>query len=151
MGLLKPPGLRGRQRRRGEKAGDISREAWGSGPGTRGTGRGTGETVSFGHGSGVQKAGHGLITQQTEKPESCCVHWSSAKTSLSGEKTERQDAALPTSASTALGEYCEWTQGGALRTSDAGRIFRIQPLRRYKLRSLTRNVYVSNKRVFVVH
>lgn len=30
----------------------------------------------IGHGSDAQKAGHGPITQQTEKPKPCCVHWS---------------------------------------------------------------------------
>lgn len=142
--------LGGCQRQHGE-GWRHQRRSRGFGPGTRGTGRGTGETVSFGHGSGVQKAGHGLITQQTEKPESCCVHWSSAKTSLSGER-QREKRNTSNISLHHFGLVLWMDTGG--RTAHLGRrsdFLDSVSLHRYKVRSLTCNVYVSKKWVIVVH
>lgn len=144
-----PPWLRralwlcgSRSHRPGERWKNQRRSHW-FWPRSRGTGRKTGETVSFGSGSGVQKAGHGLITQQTEKPESCCVHWSSAKTSLRGERKEERRY---------TSNFCFHHFGLVLWTNTGGRTpsncllgSKSVVVYWYTLRHRTKSVYVSKK------
>lgn len=97
----------------GIKTEDNTEEWAGTGPT-----KGTGETVSFGHGSGAQKAGHAPITQQTEKPEPCCVQWSWAKTVQEEARNRRKEHFSNISVHLMRRDlYREWAQGGALQLS----------------------------------